>query len=335
MVHNGLNVTQGRYFLKISCKSYLTKVLQSHDWMESSKKTTATPIKYNKKCINDLHDIKCPEILEDQLVLENSMDFKYQQGIGKLLFSAVTCRPEIMYAVIKLSQFPTKPAEIHYQSIKQIFRYLQDTIEFGIHYWRPEPRENCPNLPFSRLAADNHEILTIHQKNITEPYDYVDSDWAGDVNTRKFVTCLAIMLSGGPVAYKSKSQPTIAHNTTEVEFTAATECSKTAFYIRLILDELGLYQDSATITYEDNAATIEMENTQQKTRQTRHVDIKYFALLQWCETDQIILSAIFTPDTAVDVITKPLATTLFNRHRNTLLGNRPPHDVTYSIPSTH
>ena len=30
-LYNGFNITQGQYFLKVSCKSYLTKVLQIND----------------------------------------------------------------------------------------------------------------------------------------------------------------------------------------------------------------------------------------------------------------------------------------------------------------
>ena len=64
-LYNGLNITQGRYFLKVSCKLHLIKLLQSHDCMELSKKTTLTPMIYNMKYVNDIHDKVGPEILED------------------------------------------------------------------------------------------------------------------------------------------------------------------------------------------------------------------------------------------------------------------------------
>ena len=168
------------------------------------------------------------------------MGSKFRKGIGELLFAAITCRLEIMYAVIKLSQFSSQSAEIRYQSVKHIFKYLRDTITFGIHYWRSEPRLDCPLLPFPDLATNNHKMPPINKSSITEPYGYVDSDWAGGVITRKSVTGLALMFAGGPVAYKSKSQPTIAHSTTEAEFTAATDCAKTALYLHSILEELGI-----------------------------------------------------------------------------------------------
>ena len=105
-------------------------------------------------------------------------------------------------------------------------------------------------------------------------------------------------------------------------------------YLRSILEEIGLPPQHATIIYEDNAAAIEMANAQRPTRRTKHMELKHFALLQWCETDQIILTAISTSDNAADGLTKPLATVLFGRHRATLLGFRPPSYVKYPTPST-
>ena len=127
-------------------------------------------MKYDKKHFTELHETTGPVVLEDQTILETNMGFKYRKGIGELLFAAITCRPEILYAVIKLSQFSVNPAEIHYQSVKHIFRYLRDTIDYGIHYWRPSPRPDCPLLPFPNVAPDNHELPPIHQSSITEPF---------------------------------------------------------------------------------------------------------------------------------------------------------------------
>ena len=48
-LYNGLDITQGRNFVKISCESYLKKILQSRGWMESSHKRVTTPMKYDTK----------------------------------------------------------------------------------------------------------------------------------------------------------------------------------------------------------------------------------------------------------------------------------------------
>ena len=52
--------------------------------------------------------------------------------------------------------------------------------------------------------------------------------------------------------------------------------------------------------YDENIAAIEIDNGQKYTRQTRHIDITYFILLQWCDTYLNILSSISTSNNATD-----------------------------------
>jgi len=52
--------------------------------------------------------------------------------------------------------------------------------------------------------------------------------------------------------------------------------------------------------------------------------IKHFALLDWVETDQLILMAISTHDKPADGLTKSLGPHLFARHSTTMLGKHKP-----------
>ena len=71
---------------------------------------------------------------------------------------------------------------------------------------------------------------------------------------------IALILAWRLITYKSKSQATFSHSTTEVELTAATYYVKTAVYIWSILKELGLEYENSTVIYEDNDAATEMAN---------------------------------------------------------------------------
>ena len=57
----------------------------------------------------------------------------------------------------------------------------------------------------------------------------------------------------------------------------------------------------------------------QPTRQTRHMDIKHFSLLDWVEHDLIILQTISTTDNAADAMTKFLPKQVFYRHYDTYM----------------
>ena len=93
-------------------------------------------------------------------------------------------------------------------------------------------------------------------------------------------------------------------------------------YLRSILDSLSIPQTAATTLYEDNAAAIAMANSSRPTRRTRHLDLKYFALLDWTETDQLILTTISTANNPADCLTKALGPQLFARHCANLMGKR-------------
>jgi hypothetical protein len=50
------------------------------------------------------------------------------------------------------------------------------------------------------------------------------------------------------------------------------------------------------------------------------MDIKYFALQDWVESDLIIFKDISTSDNAADAFTKVLSTQLFHHHYDTYMG---------------
>ena len=97
------------------------------------------------------------------------------------------------------------------------------------------------------------------------------------------------MFAGGCVYYKTKFQPTIAHSTTEAEFSSVCDAGKIALYLRSILDERGMDQSKAVIIYEDNKGSLLMANAQQPTCRMRHIDIKNFSIQEWVEDDLVIL----------------------------------------------
>lgn len=129
--------------------------------------------------------------------------------------------------------------------------------------------------------------------------------------TRRSLTGINVKLAGGPIAYKTKLQPTVAMSSTEAEFMAACDAGKMMLFIRSILWDLDIPQQAASILYEDNDACTAMANAQKPTTRTRHMDIRYFALSDWVEHDMIVLERIHTSVNEADHLTKLLDRTLF------------------------
>jgi len=143
------------------------------------------------------------------------------------------------------------------------------------------------------------------------------------------------MLGGGVIVYKTRYQPTVAGSSTEAEFAAANETGKIVLYVRSILYELGYPQSDPTVIHEDNRGCLFLANAQQPTKRTRHVDIKYFMLQDWIETDQILMEAVDTQNNISDAFTKSLGRIKFYEQFDVLMGRRIPPFVPKWIRHTH
>ena len=237
----------------------------------------------------------------------------------------VTCRPDIAFPLIKLSQYSANPGEVHYKAVISLFQYLHATRTQGLTYWRSEPHPELDEQPPPKIHKGNFSTNnTIEVDTPDQLHGAVDSDWADDTSHRKSVTGIILRLAGGTIYCKTKYQDTIAHSTTEAEFTAACDAGKAILYIRSILEEINVPQEQATALYIDNQGALLMGNAQKPTRRTRHMDIKKFAILEWIQQDLLLLKRISTSDNYADGMTKQTGRQLFYRHFDYILGNIPP-----------
>jgi hypothetical protein len=59
---------------------------------------------------------------------------RYSQIIGSLMYLASATRPNISFAVSKLSRFVSNPRDDHWRALERVLRYLKGTMSLGIHY---------------------------------------------------------------------------------------------------------------------------------------------------------------------------------------------------------
>jgi deoxyuridine 5'-triphosphate nucleotidohydrolase len=331
---NGVDILQTREYIKLYNRVYIDKMLLKHEWIhKEEREKTHRPHTFPIPMQPDsqyLRNIENAEILTEAEVskLEKEFGFGYRQAVGELIYALVTCRPDISFPIIKLSQYSTRPNKIHFEALRNIYRYLNATKNEGIHFWRKEPREDLPKGPLPETKRDeNYDEESIREREQSDPkllIGAVDSDYAGDTTHRKSVTGVILRIAGGTILYKTKFQDTIAMSSTEAEFTAAADAGKYILYVRSIIEQLGIPQQVATTLYEDNQGALLMANQQQPTKRTRHMDIKHFALQEWVERDLIRLKRINTADNYSDVMTKATARTLFYRHMDFILGKTIP-----------
>ncbi|GLT82749.1 hypothetical protein SLE2022_010990 [Rubroshorea leprosula] len=59
---------------------------------------------------------------------------EYSRVIGCLMYAMICTRPNIAYAVGKLSRYTSNPSSLHWQGIHRVLKYLKKTMYYGIFY---------------------------------------------------------------------------------------------------------------------------------------------------------------------------------------------------------
>ena len=131
---NVVALSQSCDYCKVHCAPYLDRVFERHGWDKLSNESNQrpTPISSDPAFIKELETTSDPEDDAEHRKLEKEMGFSYCATVGELVYTLITCRPDISFATIKLSQYSAKPARCHYVAIKNCFRYLYATKYEGL-----------------------------------------------------------------------------------------------------------------------------------------------------------------------------------------------------------
>ena len=123
---NRIDVLQTKVTINISYQTYLNKVFDSRKWQE--REPGINPVSMRKYSTNQQVPPKMaipPEDPTQQKQLHEA-HFNYRQVlIAKAIYAMITCRSDISFAVIKLSQYSANLAEAHCKAAHQVvMKYL-------------------------------------------------------------------------------------------------------------------------------------------------------------------------------------------------------------------
>jgi len=127
------------------------------------------------------------------------------------------------------------------------------------------------------------------------------------------------MLGLGVVAWSSKKQSIVTLSTTQAEFVATTACACQAIWFRRILEELQFKQRGPTAIYCDNISTIKLSKNPVFHDMSKHIDVRFYFLRDLTKDEVIEVLYCKSENQVVDILTKPLKLSAFQKLRN-LLG---------------
>jgi len=252
--------------LTLSQAAYVEKVLQRFH-MENAK-AVSTPLPSHLKLTKNM----CPKTPEEE---EKMSKVPYASAVGSLMYAMVCTRPDIAHAVGVISRYMSHPRLEHWNAVKWILRYLRGTSN----------KHLCFGGSNTVLAG------------------YVDSDLAGDIDTRRSTTGYVFTVGGTAVSWISRLQKVVALSTTEAEYVAATEASKEMIWLQSFMNELGTQQVNNSL-FTDSQSAIHLAKNSALHSKTKHIQLRYHFIRSVLDDGQLQLAKIHTDDNPADMFTK-------------------------------
>ena len=124
----------------------------------------------------------CPKTQEE---IEYMSRVLYSLAVGSLIYAMVCTRPDIAHAVGVVSRYMNNPGKKHWEAVKWILRYLRGIV--------------------------NHALCFGGSETVLQ--GYVDSDMAGDKDSRRSTTGYVLNIGGTIVSWISKLQKVVSLST--------------------------------------------------------------------------------------------------------------------------
>jgi len=122
-------------------------------------------------------------------------------------------RPNIAYAVGRLSRYTQCPNQEHLYALTRLMRYLRGSMDYAIEY---------------------SGFSTILER-------YNDANWISDSDETKFTNGYVFTLGGGAITWRSTGQTIIARSTMEYEFVALEMAGSEAEWLKNFLSNIPLW----------------------------------------------------------------------------------------------
>ena len=226
-----MHIVKLKGHIKIDQVDYLHKMLQWFNLLNVKAPPTPLPEGYQP----------CPSTIP----ADPELCSKFQQVIGSLLYIMIGTKPDIAYAVTKMSQFAANPNKEHLDQVLNICHYLLGTSKYSLVY---------------------------NGKGGGGLIGFADSDWASDPITRKSTTGYLVKLANGVFCWNSRAQKSIALSSTEAEYMLLSDMSRQLVWIHSLFEELGIQLMPIPLCG-DNQGSIFLASNLVQEKQIKHIDL--------------------------------------------------------------
>ena len=159
----------------------------------------------------------------------------YRTCVGVLLYMASE-RADIQCATRALAAKVTCPDDGDWKELKQVVLYLKDTADYVQKMSATAAMSSSLRAMMNSQEPDSEGVSSCSGPSLLEVYS--DSNWAGDRQTRRSVSCAMFFVNGNYFFGVTRSQRSIALSSGEAEFVAAVSALADAIYLRRLLERV-------------------------------------------------------------------------------------------------
>ncbi|XP_042065453.1 secreted RxLR effector protein 161-like [Salvia splendens] len=139
----------------------------------------------------------------------------YASIISSAMYAMISTRPDIAQAVSATSRYMSNHRKEHWLALRWLMKYQKGASNIGILF---DGAKECTDDALMGWS---------------------DSDYAGNIDTRRSQSVYIFTLYGAAISWKSSLQAVVALSTTEAEFMALAATVKESFWLRGILKDFG------------------------------------------------------------------------------------------------
>jgi hypothetical protein len=262
---------------------------------------------YIQKILGDFNMLDCnPSNTPFKNTLSNMLDWNepsiapYRSAIGALLYLSNGTRPDISWIVGQLARHVEDPTKEAWECVKQVFRYLKSTKDLALVYTNDKQRRAV--------------------------YAYSDSDWGGDIKTRRSTTGSLIFHNSNLVHWTSKLQTCISLSSCEAEIIAMSQTAQDLLWMQNLITDLedgkepSPELDNLPILYGDNQSAQKVAKETRYTGKMKHLDIRNLFVQEKLQQRKLELEYCSSKENPSDILTKAIFSTPYFETLRSKLG---------------
>jgi len=211
--------------------------------------------------------------------------WRYQKAVRSLMYIMLQTCSDITFAVSTVSQFAQNLNASHYNTVKRIFKYLADTMNLDVIYG----------------ITDDSLI------------NYIDADWGGCHNIRKFTKVYLFLLYEGLISWCFKRQQFVILFSMKAEYMTEMQAMKKAIWLCCFLNEIDYFHDDNVVVIQaDNNKAMNLARNPEFHAYIKHIDIQYYFVCEAVDCHLVDFEFVFIIKQAADELTKALSAVKFS-----------------------